>query len=562
MAARTLPELRSIRAMALPQLRWRTIRSVLSGDVADDRIIRTATILAPFVLVFFAYLLAGKLGQATTNLRSSNLGPVWPAYGIALAAALRYGWRIWPALSAAAFLIAVEGSVSAAAAAGQAMGVTLGALTGSFLLHRISRFDPSLPRLRDALGLIVLGAFGSALVSSVIGVFSLYAAGIQPYSGLVSAWLVYWLGDSTGVLLITPLIFTPLVREVPSRARAFELAMLLKLLTMACLVIFGDWHAFPIELDILAFAVLPIVMWGAISFGVGGATLAVFWTATLATVLTALGHGPFAGNTPFVNAVLLDALFIVLSITGLSLAAVIAERERAEQEHARLIQEQAALEARLALSAVNRKLIEAQEQERTRIARELHDNISQRLALLISDITGRAVEDQGRAAQLQKRASEIAADVHALSHKLHSSKLDLLGLARSMRTLCEEFGRQYELRVAFEVQGVPDQLPPEMSLCLYRILQEALQNAVKHSGAPDVEVRLRAMSGEIHLQVRDRGVGFDPDTLEGHRGIGVMSMQERINLAGGHLAIDSAPGRGTTIHASVPLEAPPTIDVG
>jgi signal transduction histidine kinase len=504
------------------------------------------------LMVFVAYVIAGRAGQAPTHIRSSNLGPVWPAYGIALAAGLKHGYRIWPALAASAFLVAVQGAVPAAAAAGQALGATLGALTGTFLLHRIANFDPSLSRLRDALALIVLGAFGSALVSSVIGIFSLYATGIQPYSGLPSAWLIYWLGDGTGVLLVTPLMFTPLVWQVPSRARAFEFAMLLTLLTVACFVIFGDWQVFSIRVGILAFAVLPFVMWGAIGFGVGGATLTVFWTAALATVLTALGFGPFAGNTPFVNAVLLDVLFIVLSVTGLALAAVIAERERAEQERERLIREQGAMEARHALAAVNRKLIEAQEQERTRIARELHDNISQRLALLMFELSAQP-ENQSKTLELHARVSEIAADVHALSHNLHSSKLELLGFAMGMQMLCKEVGDRYQVRVAFDAHDVPVQVPPETALCLYRILQEALQNAAKHSGVREFGVRLWGTSEDLNLQVRDGGAGFDLEASKRSTGIGLVSMQERVKLVCGELSIESAPQRGTRVHARVPL---------
>jgi integral membrane sensor domain MASE1 len=276
MAVRSLPGRGLVCVSASPQIRGTRWRLPLPSTPAGAWTIRTARALAPLALVFLAYFVAGTLGQATTNIRSSNLGPVWPAYGIALAAGLKYGYRVWPALAASAFVVAVQGAVFPAAAAGQAIGATLGALTGTFLLRRIDGFDPSLSRLRDALGLIVLGAFGSALVSSVIGVFSLYAVGIQPYSGLPSAWLIYWLGDSTGVLLVTPLVATRSVWKTTSRARALEFAWLLTLLTVACFVIFGDWPAFPIQLDILAFAVLPLVMWGAIAFGVGGATLTVF----------------------------------------------------------------------------------------------------------------------------------------------------------------------------------------------------------------------------------------------------------------------------------------------
>ena len=556
MATRTLPDLHPVGVSMAPRIRARTFRSIFASAPVGDWVAWMSNALAPFVLVFLAYVAAGILGQATSNIRSSNLGPVWPAYGIALAAGLKYGYRIWPALAASAFLVAVQGSVSAAGAAGQAIGATLGALTGTFLLRRIANFDPSLSRLRDALGLIVLGAFGSALVSSVIGVFSLYATGIQPYSGLPSAWLIYWLGDSTGVLLVTPLLFTPLVWQIPSRARSFELLTLLTLLTAACFLIFGDWHVLPIRVGILAFAVLPFVIWGAIGFGVGGATLTVFLTAALATVLTAFGFGPFAGNTTFVNAVLLDVLFIELSVTGLALAAVIAERERAEQEHQRLIREQAAMEARHALAAANRKLIEAQEQERSRIARELHDNVSQRLALLMFELSG-PPENQSKAVDLHARVSEIAADVHALSHNLHWSKLDVLGFATAMEMLCKEVGEQYQVRVALHAHDVPTQLPPDTALCLYRILQEALQNAAKHSGVGDVDVRLWGTSEDMNLEVSDRGAGFDLETASKRSpGIGLVSMRERIQLVCGELSIQSARQRGTRIHARVPLNRP------
>ena len=130
-------------------------------------------------IVFVAYFAAGKLGQATTSIRSSNLGPVWPAYGIALAALLLYGYRVWVGIAAAAFLVAFLSSVPHVAAVGQAAGATLAALTGAFLLRRIGKLDSSLPRLRDALALIVLGAFGSAIVSASIGVSVLYATHVH-----------------------------------------------------------------------------------------------------------------------------------------------------------------------------------------------------------------------------------------------------------------------------------------------------------------------------------------------------------------------------------------------
>src|SRR6266576_6463234 len=238
--------------------------------------------------------------------------------------------------------------VSHLAALGQAVGATSGATTGAFLLRRIANLHPSLSRLSDALSLIALGGFGSAIVSASIGVSVLYATHVRAYSGLGAAWLVYWLGDATGVLLVTPLAlrFTDFLK-LRDRDRIAELAVLLLLLAATCLVIFSDLPFIPVKLHVMAFSVLPFIMWAAIRFGVGVTALSILMVAAIATIETALGSGPFASNTTFVNAVLLDVFFGVLSVSGLSLAAVIAERENAERERERVVSKQAAMEARL-----------------------------------------------------------------------------------------------------------------------------------------------------------------------------------------------------------------------
>jgi len=229
--------------------------------------------LSYVAIVFLAYLIAGKLGQATTNIRSSNLGPVWPAYGVAVAAILLCGYRVWIGIAGAAFVVALLSPVPLMAAVGQAAGATVAALTGVFLLYRIARFDPSLSRLRDALALIVFGAMGSAIVSATVGVSVLYATHLHAYSGLGSAWLIYWLGDSTGVLLVTPLVLTfPRLLKISPRVRVAEFAVLLVVLTAICFTIFGNLLS-STEGDIFVFVVLPFVMWGAIRFGLSGAAL-------------------------------------------------------------------------------------------------------------------------------------------------------------------------------------------------------------------------------------------------------------------------------------------------
>lgn len=212
-----------------------------------------------------------------------------------------------------------------------------------------------------------------------------------------------------------------------------------------------------------------------------------------------------------------------------------------------------------ALSNVNRRLIEAHEQERSRIARELHDDINQRLALLAVSLSSikrdipKASTNQN-IEQVRQEALNLATDLQALSHRLHSSKLEYLGLAAAARSFCKEFSKRHNVEVDFSSDNVPGTLPSEISLCLFRVLQEALQNAAKYSGTRRFEAKLEGTSNEIRLSVHDSGVGFDPELTINRYGLGLISMRERVKLVDGLLFIDSKPQCGTTIHARVPLK--------
>jgi PAS domain S-box-containing protein len=212
------------------------------------------------------------------------------------------------------------------------------------------------------------------------------------------------------------------------------------------------------------------------------------------------------------------------------------------------------------LSSVNRKLIEAQERERSRIARELHDDVGQRLALLTveleqlwqtcSDLPPALLQ---RIDKLRGQSSDIASDVQSLSHELHSSKLEYLGIATAMRAFCHELSAQQNVEVLFVHDEVPRTISQDISLCLFRVAQEALQNAVKHSGVRRFEVELRYAPDALHLTVRDSGAGFDVTGSMKSTGLGLISMAERLKLVDGQLSIDSRPHHGTTIRARVPI---------
>ena len=212
------------------------------------------------------------------------------------------------------------------------------------------------------------------------------------------------------------------------------------------------------------------------------------------------------------------------------------------------------------LSSVSRRLIEAHEEERSWLARELHDDINQRIALLAVELGNLEQTPRASAAGLHRRLNEIrnrisdlGRDVQALSHHLHSSKLEYLGLAAAASGFCKEVSQQQNVEIDFVAEGIPRTASREISLCLFRVLQEALQNAVKHSGVKHITVELHGDSNEIRMAVIDLGVGFNPEAAKDGTGLGLISMRERLHLVKGELSIESAPNRGTTFRARVPL---------
>ena len=215
--------------------------------------------------------------------------------------------------------------------------------------------------------------------------------------------------------------------------------------------------------------------------------------------------------------------------------------------------------AQEALQTVGGRLLEAQEEERKRIARELHDDISQKLALLSMELAqanrGANEATKERLNDIRQHCSGIAKDIQSLSHQLHYSKLDYLGLVGAVKGFCREFGKQYDVSVDFKDENVPRQLPKQISLCLFRVAQEALHNAVKYSGAQEYKVKLSATKDELQLVVSDAGTGFDVAEAIKTQGLGLVSMQERVHLVNGRFHIESRPGEGTIVSASVPVIA-------
>jgi len=213
-----------------------------------------------------------------------------------------------------------------------------------------------------------------------------------------------------------------------------------------------------------------------------------------------------------------------------------------------------------ALSSVNGRLIEAQESERARIARELHDDIGQRLAMLamaLEHVRGLRPDASGEVVScldaLQEQTAEIMTGVQSLSHELHPPRLLHLGVVAAMRGFCGELSGQKSVEIDCHYENVPGSVPPDVSLCLFRVLQEALHNAVRHSRVRHFNVHLRGTEDAVHLTIRDEGVGFDVDAASRGLGLGLTSMKERLKLVGGELLIESQSTRGTTVLARAPV---------
>jgi signal transduction histidine kinase len=204
-----------------------------------------------------------------------------------------------------------------------------------------------------------------------------------------------------------------------------------------------------------------------------------------------------------------------------------------------------------------RRLISRQEVERQRIARELHDDVGQRIALMNIELDAIATQvgsDQlrTRLRKLYMQASEIAIAVQQMSYELHPSRLRTLGLIPALRSLCRDMSNQRSLRVAFTHAAIPPSVNADVSLCLYRIVQGALHNVARHSNASEAQVSVTCDEHDIALQIVDSGVGFDPKQVQ-HAGLGLVSMRERVAILHGQLAIDAVPGGGTRVSVRIPL---------
>ena len=499
------------------------------------------------LLVAISYYVGTRIGFAWTPAGQPN-STFWPANAILLAALLLTPRKAWWML----FLAVLPAHMFAQLQSGVPVGTALSwfvtngseAIIGAYCITRFTDSQKRFVTVRGVLIFVVFGVLFAPLATSFLDAGAVVLTGWGRHYwplGMERFWT-----NALAELTIVPTIVLAGARGISwirrtSRARLCEAVLLAIGTALVAFLVFGFEEWSPVSTPALLYVPLPFLLWAAARFGLGGLSLSLLSLALISTWYTMHGQLPFPQASMQHNILSLQILFCAVAVPLMFLSAVMAEARRTQES----------------LRMMSGTLLKAQEEERRRIGRELHDDINQRLAMVaieLEQVQDDHPEVRSRLQEIRQQTSEISNDVQALSHDLHSSKLEYLGVVRGIKSWCEDFAERQRMEFDFN-SDVSSVLPFELGTCLLRVLQEAVQNTVKHSGVKRIEVQLTQQSGEVHLIVRDSGTGFDVEAAMQRKGLGLTSMRERVRLVNGTIAIDSKPMSGTRIHVRVPLES-------
>jgi two-component system sensor histidine kinase UhpB len=436
------------------------------------------------------------------------------------------------------------------------------ALLAAGCLRYLIPKGPRLDTLQGAVAFlifaVVVGPFVAALVGA--GIVVLHVETTDYWL----VWQAWFLSNAlTGVTLL-PMIMV-LVRGAipfpgpPSWQRGLEASALMIGIFAVSIVGFAVPYTGSSNLPARLYAPLPFLFWAAVRFGPGGTSFSLLIIASVAIWGTLHEYGPFVAQSPANNLLSLQLFLLVVSMLNLILAALTTERQiESNQRMQREIALQASYDRNKELTG---QLITAQETERARIARQLHDDVNQQLAALSIALSGlkrrlpeTANDAQSEAARLQQQTINLSEEIRNLSHELHPGVLRHAGLAAALKGCCAEFGSQYGIEVSVDVEDNLEGLPADVALCRYRVAQEALHNTAMHAHARHVWVALSRTASVLELTVSDDGCGFNPPEAKQTGGLGLLSIDERVRLVRGTLRIESRPHWGTEVCASVPLQ--------
>jgi len=539
--------------------------------------------LVRIAAVALLYVVTAKVGLMFAVV-GSTVTLVWPPSGIALVAILAFGHRMSLGVALGSFLVNATTDIPLSVAAGIAVGNTLEALAGAWLLQRVAAFHLVLDRRQDVFALIVLAAAMATTISAAVGSAALALGGVVAPDAFASVWLKWWLGDMMGVLVVAPPLLAWLDQPRPElnwRRGAEAGALLIALLAVGAAIFLAPDLAgrgyYP-----AALAVFPFVIWGALRFELWGASLVTLFIALLAIWGTTLGHGPFAVDSPVDSLVRWCTFANVVAITGLLLAATGAEQRRVQQElrnsHDELeqrVRERTAeldrINAGLKQEMTERKrleaeLIRADENQQRAVGRELHDGLGQHLTSIafFGATLERRLADQGQAeAEPARRIVELVNQaiemVRAVARGLYPVALESGGLTAALAQLADSTHALKGVACEFRADPQTQADDPLLAINLYRIAQEAIANALRHGRASQIRIDLDQVDGRHRLTVQDNGSGFDPaliGTSAAGTGMGLHNLRYRASLLGGSLSMECNPQGGMTLAVIYPAPRP------
>lgn len=535
--------------------------SVESSNVASSRRYRAMLRLRRAFLVALTYYVGARVGFLLQDPQVPQ-SVLWLPNSILLAVCIVNPPRRWAMLLFASLpaqlLVGWQSHAPLATMALIYVTNCADAMLGATVWRIISPNEVRIEGLKRMLGFLVLCA---ALPTILV---SFADAGLT----VLTKWSDnYWLAFSTRARanVLTNVIFVPAAVALLTSRRAALRAQVksrwhegtILIVGLVATSLFAFLHPVEsIESATVAYVPLVFVVWAAVRFGLTMTGTLLLALAYLTTWM-AFRHGiqPSHGPDEIVPAVQFELLAIAIPVMCLS--AVVQDREGTSRALA--ASQQALNQSLVQIRNLAGRLLSATEEERTRIARELHDDVNQQLAALgigLSALKRRLPNDdplREEVAALQRQAMHAADSIRALSHELHPAALRHAGLVPAMRELCAQYTRGETMRAALSVKRDVDvDVPDDVALCVYRVTQEALRNAARHSGAGTAQVTLRSSDGALELKVEDEGQGFDEPVARRRGGLGLTSMDERARIVGGSVHVDTAPGHGTRIFLRVP----------